>query len=70
MVARWSLGDFLQIFELGKEVDVELGLKEVHYCECIGRDIGYGSCGEIVMLWDGLGGRLGVDLLGRSVVAR
>ena len=51
-------------------IDVELGLKEVHYCERIGRDMGYKSCGEIVVLWVGLGGRLGVDLLGRSVVAR
>ena len=59
----------MQIFESGKEVDVELGLKEVQYCECIGRDVGLRSCGEIVMLWDGLGGRLGVDLLGRSVIA-
>ncbi len=42
----------------------------MHYCECIGRDIGYRSCGEIGMLWDGLGGHLGVDLLGREVVAR
>ena len=42
----------------------------MHYCERIGRDMGYGSCGETVVLWVGLGGRLGVDLLGRSVVAR
>ena len=47
-----------------------LGLQEVQYCECIGRDIEYRSCGEIVMLWDGLGGHLEIDLLGRSVVAR
>ena len=43
-------------------IDVELGLKEVHYCECIGRDIGCGCRGEDVMLWNGVGGRLGVDL--------
>ena len=55
---------FCRFFESGKEVDVELGLKEVQYCECIGRDIGYRSCGEIVMLWSGLRGRLGVDLCG------
>ena len=44
----------------------------MHYCKCIGRDIGYRSCGEIEMLWDWdrLGGHLGVDLLGRKVVAR
>ena len=64
MVARWSLGDFLQIFESGKEVDVELGLKEVQYCESIGRDVGYRSCCEIVMRWSGVRGRLGVDLCG------
>ena len=64
MVAWWSLGDFLQIFESGKEVDVELGLKEVQYCECIGRDIGYGRRGVDVMRWSGVRGRLGVDLCG------
>ena len=42
--------------------DVELGLKEVHYCECIGRDVGYGCREEVVRLWSGVGGRLGVDL--------
>ena len=46
------------------KIDVELGLKEVHCCECIGRDIGYGCRGEDVMLWSGVGGRLGVDLCG------
>ena len=46
------------------EIDVELGLKEVHYFECIGRDIGYGCRGEDVMLWNGVGCRLGVDLCG------
>ena len=45
-------------------IDVWLGLKEVQYCECIGRDIGYGRRGEDVMLWSGVGGRLGVDLCG------
>ena len=44
------------------EIDVELGLKEVHYCECIGRDVGYGCREEVVRLWSGVGGRLGVDL--------
>ena len=44
------------------EIDVELGLKEVYYCECIGRDVGYGSHEELGMLWMGFGGRLGVDL--------
>ena len=34
-----------------------LGLKEVYYCECIGRDIGCGGRGEDVMLWSGVRGR-------------
>ena len=46
------------------ERDVELGLKEVHCCERIGRDVGYGCRGEDAMLWSGVGGRLGVDLCG------
>ena len=41
-----------------------LGLKEVQYCECIGRDIGCGFRVEDVMLWSGGRGRLGVDLCG------
>ena len=45
-------------------IDVWLGLKEVHYCECIGRDVGYGRRGEDVMRWSGVRGRLGVDLCG------
>ena len=44
------------------KIDVELGLKEVHSCECIGRDVGYGCREEYGMLWSGVGGRLGVDL--------
>ena len=43
-------------------IGVWLGLKEGLYCECIGRDIGYRCRGEDVMLWNGVGGRLGVDL--------
>ena len=39
-----------------------LGLKEVHYCECIGRDNGGRCKEEMMMLWSGVGGRLGVDL--------
>ena len=49
------------------ETDVELGLKGLRYCECIGRDVGYGCREEVGMLWSGVGGRLGVglcDLLG------
>ena len=38
-------------------IDVELGLTEVQYCECIGRDIEYGCRGEDVMLRSGVGGR-------------
>ena len=41
------------------EIDVELGLKEVHYCECIGNDIGYGCREEDVRLWSGVGGNAG-----------
>ena len=41
-----------------------LGLKEVHYCECIGRDIGCGCRGEDVMLL-GLGFK---TCLGHAVV--
>ena len=44
------------------EIDVELGLKEGHCCECIGRDVGCGCREEVVMLWSGVGGSLGVDL--------
>ena len=36
------------------EIDVELGLKEVHYCECIGRDIENGCREEVVRLWSGV----------------
>ena len=36
----------------------------MHYCECIGRDIGYRCREEDGMLWNGVGGRLGVDLGG------
>ena len=50
------------------EIDVALRLKEVHYCACIGRDIGCECRGEDVMLWSGCGGRLGVDLCGTSMV--
>ena len=46
------------------KTDVELGLKEGHYCECIGRDIRCGCRGEDVMHWSGVRGRLGVDLCG------
>ena len=49
---------------LALQIDVELGLKEVHYCECIVRDIGCGCGEEDGMLWKGVGGRLGVDLCG------
>ena len=45
-------------------IDVWLGWKEVQYCECIGRDIGYGRRGVDVMRWSGVRGRLGVDLCG------
>ena len=44
------------------EIDVELGLNEVHCCECIGRDVGCRCWGNDGMLWNGVGGRLGVDL--------
>ncbi len=45
-------------------LDVHFNLNEVHDRECIGRDIGCGSCEEDEMLWSGFGGRLGVDLGG------
>ena len=52
----------IEIMENKKTCNVELGLKEVHYCECIGRDVGC-RCKEVVMmLWNGVGSRLGVDL--------
>ena len=44
------------------ELGVELGLTEVHCCECIGRDVEHGCREEDGMLWNGVGGRLGVDL--------
>ena len=37
----------------------------MHHRECIDRDIGCGCHEEDVMLWRGLGGRLGVDLARR-----
>ena len=37
----------------------------MHHRKCIDRDIGYGCHEEDVMLWRGLGGRLGVDLARR-----
>ena len=48
-------------------LDIALGLKEVHYRECIGRDIGHGSWEEDRMLWSGFGDRLGVDLARGSI---
>ena len=44
------------------ELDLELGLKEVHCCECIGRDVRCRCREEMGRLWSGVGGRLGVDL--------
>ena len=37
----------------------------MHHRECIDRDVGNGYHEEDVMLWRGLGGRLGVDLARR-----
>ena len=43
-------------------IDVDPPRKGMHHRECIDRDVGYGYHEEDVMLWRGLGGRLGVDL--------
>ena len=40
----------------------ELRRREWHYHECIGRHVRHRCEEEEVMLWLGLGGRLGVDL--------